>query len=118
MVYLTPFVRAVERGETMGITVLLVTEGGEILDEAGDPLNHLHRMLPVPEDPAYVLVNSIDWYGDTIFNRLQMPRFAAEWAKLRDAAASVDAADLYTRVISMAERCEAEVHVYLKFQGD
>jgi hypothetical protein len=102
----------------MGITALLVTESGEILDQAGDPMNHLHRLLPGPEDPAYVLVNFIDWYGDTIFNRLQMPRFVVEWARLRDAAVSIGAADLHSRVIAMTERCNAEVHVYLKFQGD
>jgi hypothetical protein len=28
------------------------------------------------------MLSGIDLYGDTIFNRLQMPRFLSEWRKL------------------------------------
>ena len=102
----------------MGITVLLTTERGEVLDETGDPSNQLHKLLPGSDDAGCVLVNVIDWYGDTIFNRLQMPRFLGEWGKLRDAARSFGAIDLHSKVATMAGRCSAEVHLYLKFQGD
>ena len=95
-----------------------LTERGETLDQPVDPTNHIHRLLPQSEDVGYVLVNAIDWYGDTIFNRLQMPRFVTEWARLRDAAVSFGAADLHSKVAAMARRCSAEVHVYLKFLGD
>jgi len=102
----------------MGITVSLITEQGEVLEQAGDPMNHLHRFLPDVESDAYVHVNCIDWYGDTTFNRLQMPRFLQEWAKLRDQAAADGATDLHAKVAAMATRCNDEVHLYLKFQGD
>jgi hypothetical protein len=102
----------------MGITVLLTTERGEVLDQIGDPSNHLRRLLPSSDDPGYVLLNYVDWYGDTVFNRLQMPRFLDEWRRLRDAALADGAVDLHAKVTAMAERCSAEVHLYLKFQGD
>lgn len=102
----------------MGMTVLLTTERGEVLDEISDPSNHMHRILPGGEDAGYVLVNFIDWYGDTVFNRLQMPRFRDEWARLRNAALADGARVLHAKVAAMAERCSEEVHLYLKFQGD
>ena len=102
----------------MGMTVLLTTERGEVVDQMGDSSNHLHRLLPSSEEVGYVLVNYIDWYGDTVFNRLQMPRFRSEWARLGGAALASGAADLHAKVTAMAERCAAEVHLYLKFQGD
>jgi hypothetical protein len=102
----------------MGVTILLTTERGDVLDRADDPANHLHRLLPVSDDTEYVLVNCIDWYGDTVFNRLQMPRFLTEWAKLRREALVDGGADLHAKVAAMAERCGKEVHLYLKFQGD
>jgi hypothetical protein len=104
--------------ETVGIAVLLINERGDVLDEISDPANHLHRFLPRAEAPVYVLVNYVDWYGDTIFNRLQMPRFRDEWATLRDVAETAGAAHLHSKVASMAERCGREVHTYLKFLGD
>ncbi|MGO9711076.1 MAG: hypothetical protein ACLQBL_19605 [Polyangiaceae bacterium] len=100
------------------MSILLTTERGDVLDEVGDPTNHLHRVLPAGEDAGYVLVNFIDWYGDTIFNRLQMSRFLAEWAMLREAARADGGMDLHAKVAAMAERCSAEVHLYLKFRGD
>jgi hypothetical protein len=102
----------------MGIRVSLTTEKGEILERAGDPTNHFHRFLPGPDDHSYVLVNYIDWYGNTFFNSLQMPRFLDEWARLREAATAEGAADLHEKVAAMAARCAEDVHLYLKFQGD
>jgi hypothetical protein len=102
----------------MGITVSLTTEREEVLEETGDPANHLHRFLPASDDTSYVLVNYIDWYGNTIFNRIQMPRFTKEWASLRQAAIASGASDLHTKIATMATRCSEEVHLYLKFQGD
>ena len=98
--------------------ILLTTERGEILDRIGDQKDHLHRIVPSSEDTAYVLVNFIDWYGDTTFNRLQMPRFLAEWARLRDAATADGAADLHAKIEAMAKRCAEDVHLYLKLEGD
>jgi hypothetical protein len=43
----------------MGITVLLSTERCEVLEETGEPANHLHGFLPCAEDPEYVLVKYI-----------------------------------------------------------
>jgi hypothetical protein len=104
--------------EAMGITVLLTPERGETLEETSDPANHLHRFVPSVDDGAYVLVSYIDWYGDTVFNRLQMPRFLDEWARLCEAARADGATELHEKIAAMATRCGEEVHLYLKFQGD
>lgn len=65
-----------------------------------------------------MLLNFVDWYGDTIFNRLQIPQFLSEWARLADSARAQGAWDLFSTIAAMAGRCGEEVHTYLKFRGD
>ena len=47
-----------------------------------DPRNILDRLLPEPGSPDYPMLGSIDPYGDTVFNILQMDWFLAEFAKV------------------------------------
>ena len=64
------------------------------------------------------MLASIDLYGDTTFNRVQMPRFLAEWSIIGTKAQSPDESALVVEIANMARRCADEVHVYLKFIGD
>jgi hypothetical protein len=61
------------------------------------------------------LLSEIDWYGDTTFNRLQMPRFLLGWAELAKQGKSPEEVEL---IKQLAERCQGGVHLYLKFIGD
>jgi len=102
----------------MSMTIRLETESGEVLESTGDPTNALHRILPAHDDATYGYVSCIDWYGDTTFNALQIPRFLSEWRRLLPAARAQGAEALHRNIETMAKRCQGEVHVYLKFLGD
>ena len=102
----------------MGLCVALQNESGETLTMLADEKNFLHKVLPTPEDPANPMLGSIDWYGDTVFNRTQMPRFLSEWEGLLGKANSLEERDLITGVKVLAERCRDGAHLYIKFIGD
>ena len=73
----------------------------------------------MPGSDEYPFLASIDPYGDTTFNNLQMPRFLKEWAAVvSQRAKTTEEQALVASVESLARRCRDEVHVYLKFIGD
>ena len=101
----------------MGFDINLEKEHGEVLATVGDPKNILHRLLErCQKDESHLM--EIDWNGDTTFNRLQMPRFLAEWETLVKHSQSPEEAKLVDEIRSLAERCKGGVHLYLKFIGD
>jgi len=103
----------------MGFAIRLEDEFGSVLDQVLDPKNTIPRRLPEPADEEFRCVCFIDRYGDTVFNRLQIPDFLAEWERLRKDADLDDAAGtVHIGVVGLAERCLAGVHLYLKFYGD
>lgn len=102
----------------MGLTVVLETERGEPIEQVLDPGNLLHRLLPSHDDSSYQCVRFIDWYGDTVFNRLQMEQFLAEWKRLYNAAECKEERELLLAIEKLAHRCQTEAHLYLKFYGD
>ena len=101
----------------MGFDINLETERGEVRATVEDPKNLLHRLLErsVKEEPLLV---EIDWNGDTIFNRLQMPRFLSAWQVVARQAQNDEEAKLVDKVKALAEECQSGVHLYLKFIGD
>jgi hypothetical protein len=62
----------------MGFDIELQSERGETLQAVSDPKNLLDRLMEAytGDDP---LLGEIDWYGDPVFNRLQIPRFMSAW---------------------------------------
>ncbi len=102
----------------MGLVVELQTEDGTAVARVEDPTNILHKLLPSADDNSSVCLRFIDWYGDTVFNRLQMEGFLAEWRRLRKPELSSEAEELLTRIEVLARRCRSEPHFYLKFVGD
>jgi len=89
----------------MGFDINLEKEHGEVLATVADPKNLLHRLLERSFDDEPLLVE-IDWNGNTTFNRLQMPRFRAEWETLAKHTMSAEEAKLVAEVDELAERCE------------
>jgi hypothetical protein len=102
----------------MGLGIQLQDELGNEIVSATDPVNLLARILPPLDDQSYPMLASIDPYGDTTFNRVQMPRFLAEWSLIAVKAQSPEESALVGEVANMARRCADEVHLYLKFIGD
>jgi hypothetical protein len=101
----------------MGFCVILESEDGEPLEQVEDPKNILHQLLP-SEDASYQYLRYIDWYGDTVFNRLQIQPFLSEWDRLTESARTSDENALLARVRELALRCSQEPHLYLRFCGD
>lgn len=103
----------------MGFNVELQDELGSRLDGVDDPRGLLNKLLPEPgHSDDCPFLRSIDNYGDTTFNRLQMPLFLKEWAAISVKATTEDQQAIVLAVESLARRCRDEVHTYLKFIGD
>ena len=102
----------------MGLGIALQDEFGCELDMVADPKNYLGKLLPEYGDSVFPMLASIDFYGDTTFNRMQMERFLAEWSEVIAKAQSPEERELLSRVEGMAKRARDEVHLYLKFIGD
>jgi len=102
----------------MGLTVLVETEAGEPIDRVEDPTNVLHRFLPNPKDARFRYLGTIDWYGDTVFNDLQIPQFLEEWAQITDMAPVPAESALVRTIKQVAQRAGNERHLSLKIYGD
>jgi hypothetical protein len=103
----------------MGLDHELQDERGESLEKAvGDPQRILDGLLQRAASERLPLLSGVDFYGDTIFNRQQMPRLIEEWAQVKRWAASKDQRDLIERLLALCRRCESDVHTYFKIIGD
>jgi hypothetical protein len=101
----------------MGLVITLQDERGTPEEKICDTKNLLHRLL-TPYQGKESVLTEIDWYGNTIFNRMQIPRFLSAWRVLSQQAQTPEEATLVGEIRKLAERCESEVHLYLKFIGD
>jgi hypothetical protein len=102
----------------MGLTIALQTSRGENEQVIHDPGNLLHDVLPSSEDVSFVCVRFIDWYGDTVFNRLQMDSFLDDWKRVKLRATTAEQTRIWTEIRNLALRCRNEPHLYLRFIGD
>ena len=102
----------------MGIETVIVGADGKKIASAEDPTNILHRVLPSHDDNRYQCLNCVDWYGDTTFNRYQLPVVREELQRLLKGINDPAQTRLLDRIDVLAARCEAEPHLYLKFIGD
>lgn len=102
----------------MGIEVVVEDERGTKIASLEDPTNILHRVLPAPDVPGFQCLNRIDWYGDTTFNRHQVPAVRQELIRLANTREGAEELKLIEQLDLLAERAESEPHLYLKFYGD
>ncbi len=102
----------------MGLNIELQDEHGGRIAGVDDPRNLLGALLPQLGNDAYPILGSIDPYGDTTFNNLQMRRFLHEWATVTQKPSTADEQLLVSTIEALARRCRDEVHTYLKFIGD
>jgi len=103
----------------VGFEIQLQDEFGGRIESIIDPQNLLPSLLPSDQDrAAYPMLSGIDLYGDTIFNRLQIPRFLSELADLASNARTDDDRKLVLEIEMLARRCADNLHTYLKFIGD
>ncbi len=102
----------------MGLTIALEDECGRVKETVDDAQNLLHRLLGRVDPASYPMLASIDWYGDTVFNRVQMTRFLAEWDSVTGQSLTHEEEPLFSAVRRLALRCQDGVHNYVKFYGD
>lgn len=102
----------------MGLSINLETETGKTIDSVGDPHNFLHKLLPVPGEQSETMIGSIDWFGITCFNHLQMKSFLTEWDQLVSRAQNPEIKNLLFQIRELATRCSKERTYHLKFIGD
>jgi len=100
------------------MSTCLQTERGEVLQRVADTKDAFVVLLPWRGDTSFTLLRFIDRYGHTTFNRLQMDLFLQEWQRIFEKAETPESRDLLAQVRAMAERCQKEAHLYLKFIGD
>jgi hypothetical protein len=81
-----------------------------------DTANVLARALP-EGDTSYARLRFIDRYGDTTFDRSQIPLLIQEIGRLRDGASN-DVLEILDGVERLAQQALAEPHAYLTFIGD
>lgn len=102
----------------MGFRIVVETEDGTQVDSVEDPENLLHRILPTSESKEYRWAPTIDWYGDTTFNYLQVEKLLVEWERLTLAYTNPAYQSLLRQVDRLLRHCTQERHLYLKFIGD
>jgi hypothetical protein len=103
----------------VGLEIQLQDEFGGRIDGIIDPRNLFPDLLPPDEQSStYPMLAGIDLYGDTIFNRLQIPRFLTELADISANARTKEDRELVSEIERLARRCADNIHTYLKFIGD
>ncbi len=102
----------------MGLCIALETESGEQIKLIADEKNLLDRLIGSPDETAFPMLASIDRYGDTTFNRMQIERFLAEWESLFAKATTSEEKALLQAVKTLGEASRHAVHQYLVFIGD
>jgi hypothetical protein len=101
----------------MPIKVVLQSERGEALDSVLDNYGDLASILPF-EDATFPLLQFLDQYGNTIFNRNQMAQLMRELNSLVEKSKKDEQKLLLHRIEELAKRCWDGIGLYLKFQGD
>ena len=78
----------------------------------------LHNVVPGREDATFPLLRCIDPFGKTVFNHLQMETFLEEWERVRDRAADEAEKAAWQKIKDMAQTCQADRDLYLRFVGN
>jgi len=102
----------------MSIDVIRQDENYQEIELVEDVNNRLPRLLPSFQDQSFPLLRFVDWYGNTIFNRMQVEELLGEWSRLYERAQSDEDKHLLREIEALAKRCLDEPHLYLKFEGD
>lgn len=105
-----------------GLAVCVCGEAGDPLTtplalDGGDERSWVSSLIPPVSDGESLCWRFIDPYGDTVFNRVQLPFFIGEIDRLGHLASSAQQGRL-AEIKALAEFALALPHRYLKFVGD
>ncbi len=101
----------------MGIDVRLETEAGDEIETLLDFDDSLEKILLQCDPEPSVTLRFIDPYGNTGFNRLQMPALIGEIEQAREHLKGEVAGKFAEQLLRLALRCQDEVNTSLKFYG-
>jgi hypothetical protein len=102
----------------MAINIRLEGENGNCIEEVIDDPHLIQNHWNEIKEFSSRCICFIDWYGDTVFNNMQMDSFIEEWHKLGEVVTRKDEKDIIDAVEKIANKCKKGVHLYLKFYGD
>jgi hypothetical protein len=87
------------------------------LGERGDWVM-LHNVIPSRDEKDFPFLRCIDPFGKTVFNYLQMESFLAEWERVHDRASDEQQKEAWEKVKQMAQACQGDRDLYLRFVGN
>jgi hypothetical protein len=87
------------------------------LGESGDWVI-LHGVVPTRDERDFPVLRGIDAFGKTVFNHLQMEAFLEEWERVRERARDDSQKENWQRIKEMAQRCQQDRDLYLRFVGN
>ena len=100
------------------IGIIKINERGEMLERLeinfADVVNVLEEIDSYKD--KYPWIGTIDPYGDTIFNRVQIPFVIKDLKKLQKGVRELISKDSIDKLISFLEKFD--IHEYIKFIGD
>ena len=102
----------------MPLSIRWEDEQGEVLEELlpdGDA--SLNAVVARAPDNS-VCLRFIDPYGDTVFNRIQLPLLISELQHARQDLPGGASPAHIDSVLALVRRAEDEVHTYVRFLGD
>jgi hypothetical protein len=104
----------------MALTIRLETEDGQCVAELDDIHNLLLRRANAlaRERQHLELARFIDPYGDTVFNKLQLPSFIRDLELILAKENDAGERSLLSEIGALAKRGANESGLYLKFVGD
>ncbi len=106
------------KGGYMGITIRLEGEQGNEHERVDDPHRLLLSLMKEMDVSQTCCLRFIDPYGNTVFNRLQMPQLLTEIASLHKLVKRVEQNEVINEFEKLALRCSKEPHLYIKIYGD
>ncbi len=86
----------------------------ELLPDRGASLNAVVAKAP----DNSVCLRFIDPYGDTVFNRIQLPLLISELQRARQDLPGGASPTHLDSVLALVRKAEDEVHTYVRFLGD
>jgi hypothetical protein len=78
----------------------------------------LHGVIPARDQLAFPVLRCIDPYGKTVFNHLQMEAFLEEWDRVQPRAEDDSQKEAWQKVKAMAQSCQSDRDLYLRFVGN
>ena len=102
----------------MALRIAIQDESGVLIKSIDDERNLLVRLTANSSLERQPFLASIDPYGDTIFNRLQIEPFLRELEILSATAQTAEERGLLNAIRELAQESLRDVHQYLVLIGD